>query len=36
VDYLQKSTRSLGATPIGCTFSAPNEIRVLKNQNADL
>jgi hypothetical protein len=28
VDYLQKSTRSSGATP--------NEIRVLKNQNADL
>jgi hypothetical protein len=25
-DYLQKSTRSSGATPIGCTFSAPNEI----------
>ena len=36
VDCLQKSTQSSGATPIGCTFGAPNEIRVLKNQNADL
>ena len=36
MDYLQKSTRSSGATRIGCTFGAPNEIRVLKNQNADL
>jgi hypothetical protein len=25
MDYLQKSTRSSGATPIGCTFGAPNE-----------
>jgi hypothetical protein len=25
VDYFQKSTRSSGATPIGCTFGAPNE-----------
>jgi hypothetical protein len=36
VDYLQKYTRSSRATPIGCTFGAPNETRVLKNQNADL
>jgi hypothetical protein len=25
VDCFQKSTRSSGATPIGCTFGAPNE-----------
>jgi hypothetical protein len=25
VDYIQKSTRSSGATPIGCTTDAPNE-----------
>jgi hypothetical protein len=25
VDYPQKSTRSSGATPIGCTSGAPNE-----------
>jgi hypothetical protein len=25
VDYFQKSTQSSGATPIGCTFGAPNE-----------
>ena len=36
MDYLQKSTRSSGATPIGCTYGAPNEIRVLKIQIADL
>jgi hypothetical protein len=24
-DYFQKSTQSSGATPIGCTFGAPNE-----------
>jgi hypothetical protein len=24
-DYSQKSTQSSGATPIGCTFGAPNE-----------
>jgi hypothetical protein len=24
VDYFQKSTQSSGATPIGCTFGAPN------------
>jgi hypothetical protein len=28
VDYfLKKSTRSSGATPIGCTFGAPNEVQ---------
>jgi hypothetical protein len=27
VDYLLKSTRSSGATPIGCTSGAPNEIQ---------
>jgi hypothetical protein len=36
VDYLQKSTRSSGATPIGCTFGAPNEFRSSTKQNADL
>jgi hypothetical protein len=25
VDYFQKSTRSSGATPIGCTSGAPHE-----------
>jgi hypothetical protein len=35
VDCLQKSTRSSGATPIGCTFGAPNEVRS-PVQNADL
>jgi hypothetical protein len=25
VYYFQQSTRSSGATPIGCTFGAPNE-----------
>jgi hypothetical protein len=36
VDYLQKSTRSSGATPIGCTFAAPNELQSSTVQNADL
>jgi hypothetical protein len=27
VDYFLKSTRSSGATPIGCTSGAPNEVR---------
>jgi hypothetical protein len=26
VDYFQKSTRSSGATPIGCTSGAPNGV----------
>jgi hypothetical protein len=26
VYYFPKSTRSLGATPIGCTSGAPNEV----------
>jgi hypothetical protein len=36
VDYLQKSTQSSGATPIGCTFSAPNEFWSSIEQNVDL
>jgi hypothetical protein len=36
VDSLQKSTRSSGATPIGCTFGAPNEVRSPTVRNADL
>jgi hypothetical protein len=36
VDYFQKSTRSSGATPIGCTFGAPNEVRSPAERNADL
>ena len=36
VDYFLKSTRSLGATPIGCTFGAPNEVQNLTTWNADL
>jgi hypothetical protein len=36
VDYPQQSTRSSGATPIGCTFGAPNEFRSPAVQNADL
>jgi hypothetical protein len=36
VDYLQKSTQSSGATPIGCTFDAPNELQSSTVQNADL
>jgi hypothetical protein len=29
VDYFLKYTRSSGATPIGCTFGAPNEVQNL-------
>jgi hypothetical protein len=36
VDYPQQSTRSSGATPIGCTFGTPNESRSPAVQNADL
>jgi hypothetical protein len=36
MDCLQKSTRSSGATPIGCTFSAPNEVQSPTVRNADL
>jgi hypothetical protein len=36
VDHLQKSTQSSGATPIGCTFGAPNELQSSTIQNADL
>ena len=36
VDRLQKSTRSSGATPIGCTFGAPNEVRSPTIRNANL
>jgi hypothetical protein len=36
VDYFQKSTRSSGATPIGCTFGAPNEVRSPTVRNGDL
>jgi hypothetical protein len=36
MDCLQKSTRSSGATPIGCTFGAPNEVQGPTVQNADL
>jgi hypothetical protein len=36
VDYLQKSTWSSGATPIRCTFGAPNELQSSTVQNADL
>jgi hypothetical protein len=36
VDYFQKSTRSSEATPIGCTFGAPNEVRSPAVRNADL
>jgi hypothetical protein len=36
VDYLlKKSTQRSGATPIGCTFGAPNEVQNPTNQNAD-
>jgi hypothetical protein len=30
-----KFTKSSGATPIGCTFGAPNRFLVLRRQNAD-
>jgi hypothetical protein len=36
VDYYPKSTRSLGATPIGCTSGAPNEVQGPAIRNADL
>ena len=36
VDYFQKSTRSSGATPIGCTSGAPNEVQRPTVRNADL
>jgi hypothetical protein len=36
VDYFQKSTRSSGATPIGCTSGAPNEVQGPTIRNADL
>jgi hypothetical protein len=35
-DYFQKSTRSSGATPIGCTSGAPNEVQGPTVRNADL
>jgi hypothetical protein len=35
MDYFQKSTQSSGATPIGCTFGAPNRFLVLGRQDAD-
>ena len=36
VDYFQKSTRSSGATPIGCTSGAPNEVQGPTIRNTDL
>jgi hypothetical protein len=36
VDYFPKSTRSSGATPIGCTGGAPNEVQGPTIRNADL
>jgi hypothetical protein len=36
VDYPLKSTQRSGATPIGCTSGAPNEVQNPTNQNADL
>jgi hypothetical protein len=36
VDYFQKSTRRSGATPIGCTSGAPNEVQGPGIRNADL
>jgi hypothetical protein len=35
-DYFPKSTRSSGATPIGCTSGAPNEVQGPAIRNADL
>jgi hypothetical protein len=35
VDYLLKSTQRSGATPIGCTSGAPNEVQNPTIQNAD-
>jgi hypothetical protein len=36
VDYFQKSTRSSGAKPIGCTSGVPNEVQGPTVRNADL
>jgi hypothetical protein len=36
VDYFQKTTRSSGATPIGCTSSAPNGVQGPTIRNTDL
>jgi hypothetical protein len=36
VDYFQKSTRSSGAKPIGCTSGAPTEVQGPAVQNDDL
>jgi hypothetical protein len=36
VDYFPKSTQSSGATPIGCTSGAPNEVQGPTIRNADL
>jgi hypothetical protein len=36
VDYLLKSTQRSGATPIGCTSGAPNEVQNPTIENADL
>jgi hypothetical protein len=36
VDCFQKSARSSGATPIGCTSGAPNEVQGPTVRNADL
>ena len=36
VDYFPESTRSSGATPIGCTSGAPNEVQGPAIRNADL
>jgi hypothetical protein len=36
VDYFQKSTRSSGATPIGCTSGAPTEVQGPTVRNDDL
>jgi hypothetical protein len=36
VDYFQKSTRSSGATPIGCTSGALNEVQGPVIRNVDL
>jgi hypothetical protein len=32
VDYFQKSTQSSRATPIGCTFGAPNRFLVPEDE----
>jgi hypothetical protein len=36
VDYFQKSARSSGATPIGYTSGAPNEVQGPTIRNTDL